>query len=81
MNGAAFLARVSICSPDRVVQAKKSFRKALEFQLEDKGFSYVEILSPCVTGLKKSPVDAMAWVREEMEKCYPIGIMKPPAGV
>jgi len=76
MEGVAFLSRVSVSSPKNVVQAKKSLRKAFECQLENRGFSYVEVLSPCVTGLKMSPSDAMKWVQEEMEKYYPLGIMK-----
>jgi len=78
LEGTAFLARVSVSSPKRVVQAKRSIRKAFECQLENRGFSYVEILSPCVPGLKKTPTEAMTWVREKMEKYYPIGVIKPP---
>lgn len=75
-EGAAYLARVSISSPEKVMQAKKSIIKALECQIEKRGFSYVEFLSPCTTGLRKNPPEAMAWVREELEKYFPIGVIK-----
>jgi 2-oxoglutarate ferredoxin oxidoreductase subunit beta len=75
-EGAAYLARVSISSPEKVMQAKKSIIKAFECQMEKRGFSYVEFLSPCTTGLRKNPPEAMAWVREEMEKYFPIGVIK-----
>ena len=78
MDGVAFLARESVSSPDKVIRAKKSLRKAFECQLENRGFSYVEILSPCATGLKKSATEAMTWVREEMERYYPVGEIKLP---
>ena len=61
-----------------LIQAKKSLRNAFECQLENRGFSYVEILSPCVTGLKKSATDAMTWIKEEMEKYYKVGEIKLP---
>jgi len=78
LEGTVFLARVSVDSPKRVIQAKKSLRKAFECQLENRGFSYVEFLSPCGTGLKKDPTEAMTWIREEMAKYYAIGDIKPP---
>jgi len=81
LKGTAFVARAAVSSPKGVIQAKKSIRKAFQCQLKNLGFSYVEILSPCVTGLKKDPVDAMKWVREEMENYYPVGIMKSPEGI
>lgn len=76
-EGAVFLARVSVSSPPKVVQAKKSVIRAFECQMGKRGFSYVEFLSPCTTGLKKNAVDSMAWVREEMEEYFPVGVIKP----
>jgi 2-oxoglutarate ferredoxin oxidoreductase subunit beta len=76
LEGTAFVARMTVSSPKGVIRVKKSIKKAFECQLKDLGFSYVEILSPCVTGIKKSPVDAMTWVKEEMESYYPVGIIK-----
>jgi pyruvate/2-oxoacid:ferredoxin oxidoreductase beta subunit len=35
-------------------------RKALQYQVENKGFSLVEILSPCPTGWKMKPVGSVA---------------------
>lgn len=78
LDGVAFLSRVSVSTPKNVVRAKKSLKTAFQCQLENRGFSYVEILSPCVTGLKKSPSDAMKWVQEIMEKYYSLGIIKAP---
>lgn len=81
IEGVAFLARESLASPAQIIRAKKSLRKALECQLENRGFSYVEFLSPCPTGLKKNPIDAMTWIREEMEEYYTVGVMKHPKAV
>ena len=53
-------------------------KRAFQCQLKGLGFSYVEILAPCVTGLRRSPVDAMAWVRDELENYYMVGELKKP---
>jgi 2-oxoglutarate/2-oxoacid ferredoxin oxidoreductase subunit beta len=71
------LARVSISSPEKVMQAKKAIKTAFECQIEKRGFSYVEFLSPCVTGLKKNAPESITWVREELEKFFPVGVLKP----
>ena len=39
------------------------------------GFSLVEVLSPCPTIWKMSAVDAQHWVRDVMEKTYPLGVL------
>jgi 2-oxoisovalerate ferredoxin oxidoreductase beta subunit len=38
------------------------------------GFSLIEVLSPCPTIWKQSPVQAQHWVKEVMEKTYPLGV-------
>ncbi len=40
------------------------------------GFSLIEVLSPCPTLFKKSPVEAQRWVREEMVKTFPLGVFR-----
>ncbi|MCL2817084.1 MAG: hypothetical protein FWD39_01690 [Clostridiales bacterium] len=45
-------------------------------QLENKGFSLIEILSTCPTNWKMSPVAAMQWVEETMKKQFPLGVTK-----
>jgi 2-oxoisovalerate ferredoxin oxidoreductase beta subunit len=53
-----------------VAQAARSVRKAIENQVNGLGFSLVEILSPCPTIWKMSPVEAQCWVRDVMEKTF-----------
>ena len=50
------------------------------FDGADKGFSLVELLSPCPTNWKLSPKDAWKWVNEEMVKTYPLGVIKDITG-
>ncbi len=67
-----FIERVSFSTPAKVLKARKVFKKALENQMEKKGFSFVEILSPCPINWKMDPVQARKWMQENLEPLYPV---------
>ncbi len=69
----AYLARGALDSPAQVVKAGKMIRKALQKQIDGKGFSLVEILSPCPTNWNKSPTDALRFVKEQQAACFALG--------
>ena len=71
-----YLARGTVTSPKNVRQLKKYFHRAFETQEQERGFSLVEILSPCPTYWRMSPVDAMRHIDEEMTKVFPLGVIK-----
>ena len=45
-------------------------------QIENKGFSLVEVLSPCPTYWAMSPQDSLKWIKEVMSKEFPLGRIK-----
>ena len=47
-----YIERVAIGNAKHVMKARKAIRKALKIQAEGRGYSFVEILSPCPTGWK-----------------------------
>jgi 2-oxoisovalerate ferredoxin oxidoreductase beta subunit len=47
LKAPVFIERVSLATPAQVLKTRAVIRKALKNQLERKGFSFVEILSPC----------------------------------
>jgi 2-oxoglutarate ferredoxin oxidoreductase subunit beta len=59
LDGAAFVARVSVSNPKNVIQAKAAIKKAFQYQKEKKGFSIVEVLSTCPINWGKKPMDAI----------------------
>jgi len=75
-KGAAYLERVSLGSPANIRKAKKAIEKAFRTQDEKQGFSLVEILSPCPTYWRMSPVEAMKYIDEALEKEFPLGVFK-----
>jgi 2-oxoglutarate ferredoxin oxidoreductase subunit beta len=78
LQGAAYVARVSVSSPKNVVQAKKAIKKAFETQLKGLGYSLVEVLSQCPTNWHMTPIESVKWVDEVMSKYYPLGEFKAP---
>ena len=76
LDGVTYLERVSVHSPREVLRAKRAIKKGFQCQLEKKGFSLVEVLSPCPTYWGLSPKEAVKWIEEKMIKFYPLGQVK-----
>ena len=58
----------------QIAQANRAIRRAVENQVKGLGFSLIEVLAPCPTIWKMSAVDAQHWVRDVLEKTYPLGV-------
>jgi len=76
LDGTVYLERVTVNNPAAVIKAKKAIKKAFQCQLDGKGFSLVEVLSPCPTNWKMGPVEACRWIDEVMTKQFPLGVVK-----
>ncbi len=79
-KGSAYIERTALTSPANILKTKKAIAKAFRVQLEGLGFSLVEVLSPCPTNWKMSPVEAWKWIDEIMAKSFPLGVIKDSAG-
>ena len=71
-----FIERNSLHSPQEVIKTKKAIKEAFENQINQIGFSMVEVLSPCPTYWNLSPKEALDWIREVMVKEFPLGRIK-----
>ncbi|GLI53598.1 thiamine pyrophosphate-dependent enzyme [Thermodesulfovibrio yellowstonii] len=76
LEGTAFIARGALDSYKNIVMTKKYIEKAFKYQIEGKGFSLVEMLSPCPTDWGMSPEEALKWLRENMMNEFKLGIFK-----
>jgi 2-oxoisovalerate ferredoxin oxidoreductase beta subunit len=74
LQAPVYIERVGLGDNKQVAQAHKAVRRALENQVRGLGFSLIEILAPCPTIWKMSPVEAQHWVRDVMEKTFPLGV-------
>jgi 2-oxoglutarate/2-oxoacid ferredoxin oxidoreductase subunit beta len=81
LGGVAFSARVAVDTPQHLMQAKREIKKAFQYQVEGKGFSFVEVLSACPTNWGMNPLDANARIGSEMIPYFPLGIMKNEANL
>jgi len=75
-----FVERVSLANPARVLRARRAIRKALRTQIEHKGFSFVEILSPCPTGWKMTSLESREWIMNELEPVFPVQNFRDTTG-
>jgi 2-oxoisovalerate ferredoxin oxidoreductase beta subunit len=71
-----YLERVAVGDTKHNNKARKAIRKAIKNQVDNKGFSLVEILSPCPTGWKMQPVDAAQWTLDNPVKGFPLGVYR-----
>lgn len=76
LPGTCYVTRQAVHTPSAVRKAKKAIRKAFENQKENKGLSFVEIVSNCNSGWKMTPVKANEWMEENMFPFYPLGDIK-----
>ena len=76
LDAPVYLERVALGNNKQIMSAARAVRRALEVQTHDLGFSLVEILSPCPTIWKMDANAAQSWVREEMTKIFPLGVVR-----
>lgn len=73
LDGPYYLERVAVDTPKNIIKTKKAIKAAFQYQLDNKGFSLIEVLSMCPTGWGVTPVQAKKWIAEVMAKYYPMG--------
>lgn len=81
LDGVAFSARVAVNTPKNLMDAKKQINKAFSYQVEGKGFSFVEVLSSCPTNWGMSPLAANERVGTEMCDYFKLGVFKNNANL
>jgi len=74
-DGPTYIERVAVNSPKNVIKAKAAIKKAFQYQLENKGFTFVEILSMCPTNWHMSTKESLEYVNKMMEY-FPLGVFK-----
>ena len=76
IDGASYIERVAVNNVKNIKNAKKAILKAFKNQVEDKGFSLIEVVSTCPTNWGLSPADALKFVDKKMIPYYPLGVYK-----
>jgi len=76
LDGVAFAARTAVDTPKHLMDAKRQIKKAFQYQVEGKGFSFVEVLSACPTNWGMNAVAANERVGSEMCEYFKLGVFK-----
>lgn len=76
MKGVAYSFRGAVTKPKYVNQTKKAIKTALQKQVDNVGYSFVEILSACPPNHHITPPESLKYVEEKMMAEYPLGEFK-----
>ena len=76
LEAPVYIERVGLGDNKQIAQAARAIRRAVDNQVRGLGFSLIEVLAPCPTIWKMQPVEAQHWVRDVMEKTYPLGVFQ-----
>lgn len=76
LEAPVYVERTAMVDYKTINRTRKAIRKAIKNQVDNKGFSFVEVLSPCPTGWKVSSVEAQQWIKEKMMPYYPVQVFK-----
>jgi 2-oxoisovalerate ferredoxin oxidoreductase beta subunit len=72
LKAPVFIERASLSDSKHIRKARHAIRKALEIQKNKMGYTFVELLSPCPTILRKDAKEIEKFLNEEMEKEFPL---------
>lgn len=76
LPGASYIVRRSVHDPGHINQTKKAIKAAFQVQINEMGFSLVEILSACPVNWNLEPRQALKFIKEAMIPAYPLGDFK-----
>jgi 2-oxoglutarate ferredoxin oxidoreductase subunit beta len=76
LQGVTYSVRRSVHDPGNINKTKKAIKTAFQVQLNQAGFSMVEVLSSCPTNWNVTPAAALKFVKEQMVPYFPIGDYK-----
>ena len=76
LDGPVYVERVALYDAKQRNRARKAIHKAVQLQVENRGFAFVEVLAECPTHLGMTPLEAEAWVKDSMTPVFPLGVKK-----
>jgi 2-oxoglutarate ferredoxin oxidoreductase subunit beta len=80
LEGTKYIERCAVNTPSNIIRTRRAIKKAFQYQMNDVGFTMVEVLSQCPTNWKMTPIDACKWIDEVMALSFPPGVIKDIKG-
>ena len=71
-----YVARFALHTPKNILAAKKGIAKAVDLQLNEGKYSFIELLSSCPTNWHIEPADAPAFMEKNVLPVFPLGEFK-----
>jgi 2-oxoglutarate ferredoxin oxidoreductase subunit beta len=79
LEGVAFVGRCAVNNAGNVARTRRMLRRAFEAQINDEGFSFVEILTMCPTGWFIDTHEAPDYLEQHLAATHGIGVLKDVA--
>ncbi|MBI1948809.1 MAG: 2-oxoacid:acceptor oxidoreductase family protein [Deltaproteobacteria bacterium] len=76
LDGASYVERCALYDQRERKRCKAAIKKALQLQVEGRGFGFVEILAECPTHWHMTSLESELHVKNVMAKEYPLGLIK-----
>ena len=76
LEGTTYVARMSLDKPANILKARKSVFKAFEMQINNIGFSFVELLATCPTNWGMDSKESIRRLQDELIPYFPLGVFK-----
>jgi len=76
LEAPVFVERVSLADVPNRTKARATVRKAIKAQIDGKGFSFIEVMSACPSGLKMTAAQANEWVKNTLHTIFPVKCFK-----
>lgn len=70
------VARCAVNNPKNVMQFKKLVKQAFQIQMDQKGYSFIEVITGCPTGVRVPITEMSRFVDEKVLPVFPLGIYK-----
>ena len=74
LEGGVYITRQSLLSSRDIIKAKRAVKRA--FKLQQKGFTFVELVGTCPTNWGMAPEESRNWAKEHMLKQFPVGVFR-----
>jgi len=71
-----YIERVSLLSPADIIKAKRAVNKAIRYNKENRGFTFIEFISTCPTNWGYEPEQARQWAKENMLPFFKLGVYR-----
>ena len=76
LDGVVYAELVCVVDIPHLMKAKKAIQKAFKRQMNNDGFTFIEVLAACPTNWGMDIQEANQWLMDNMASYYPLGVVK-----